>query len=107
LCIPADQEERRLDALCGQRVEHRGRRLGIWSVVESKDNLVVAQRQSARIGLEADLRAAFRAEFQNTFCPQRVGRTGLRLRIRRKSPHRAGAYRENGNKYPELTQLRL
>ena len=65
LGVAADFEERRTNALVGERLEDLGRRLGGGAVVEGEDDLMVGERDCPRIGLEADLEAALRADLDH------------------------------------------
>ena len=60
--VAADFEEGCADALLGERVQDLRRRPGGRAVVEGEDHLMVGERNRLRIGLEADLQAALRAD---------------------------------------------
>ena len=52
----ADQEERRLHALHGQRCQHFRRRRRRWAVIEGQHDLVIAERQRVRKLFQPDPR---------------------------------------------------
>lgn len=58
LRVAADEEEGRLHAFLGEGIEHFRRRRRPGTVVEGQDDFVIAKRQGARIGLQADGKAA-------------------------------------------------
>ena len=78
--VAADLEERRANALIGERVQDFRRGLGGGPVVESQDHLMVGERDRLRIGLQADLEAALRADLGDPRGAELLGPASLRFR---------------------------
>ncbi len=74
--VAADQEEGRLGALRGERVEH-ARRGGGGAVVEGQDDLVILEIERLRIGFQPEMRRA--ADGDGAGDAQSLGTAMIRL----------------------------
>ena len=88
LGVAADFEERRANALIGERLEDLRRRLGGGAVVEGEDDLMVGERDCPRIRLEADLQSALRADLDHARRSELVGPAISRARSARAKSQR-------------------
>ena len=82
--VLADREEHGLGALVGERLEHRGRIDGPWTVVEGQHDFLVGQEIELLEMLETEAGSARGVDLDHAGNPERIGIGASLFRLRRR-----------------------